>query len=436
VVTVRREHEIAPLIDAILRQGGKVADEVEVYYAESRSVGVDLKRTIIGEAHESRARGLGIRIIADGRIGTSSTDDPARWRECLDAALASGRLATPQEWHGLPAPANLAGEVPIYDPAVVPDVEAARRLAGDLLLGAGEHDADVIGGSAGLSLSEAVLANSSGVFYARKKTGVGASLEAIRGTSTGYEFDRSCFADIDAVEIGRKASFLASHSAGGEDVATGAYDIILSPVALSQLIGHVVVPALSGRNVHAGRSWLAGKIGEQCMGEALSLYDDPFTRGLGSTLWDAEGVPARRIDFVEGGELNCFGYDLKTAYRYGEESTASAVRSGPGGSPGIGMHNLVVDGPRGAVDGERAIWVHDLVGAHTANPVTGDFSVELSNPSWKEGGAFGAPIRSAMLAGNLFEMLGSIEVLGPVPRIIGTVILPPVRFNNQQIIGK
>lgn len=434
MVTV--QHDIAPLIDAILRAGDTAADEVEVFYAESRSVSVDLKKTIIGEAHESRACGLGIRTIADGHIGTSSTDDPARWRECLEAALASGRLATPQEWHGLPGPADLAGKVPIFDPAVAPGVEAARQLAADLLLGAGEHDAEVIGGSAGLSLSEAVLANSNGVFYERKKTGVGASLEAIKGTSTGYEFDRSCFADIDAVEIGRKASFLASHSAGGKDVATGAYDIILSPIALSQLIGHVVVPALSGKNVHAGRSWLEGKIGEQCMGDVLSLHDDPFTRGLGSTLWDAEGMPARRIDFVEDGVLRCFAYDLKTAYRYGEESTASAVRSGPGGSPAIGMHNLVVDGPRGAVDEERAIWVHDLVGAHTANPVTGDFSVELSNPSWKEDGAFGEPIRSAMLAGNLFAMLGEIRVLGAVPRIIGNVILPPVRFNNQQIIGK
>jgi len=434
VVTV--QHEIAPLVDAILRAGEKVADEVEVCYAESRSVGVDLKRTIVGEAHESRSRGIGIRTVVGGRIGTSSTDDPARWQECLDAALASGRLATPQEWRGLPDPAELAGEVPIFDPAVVPDVEAARRIAGDLLIGAAEHDAEVVGGSAGLSLTHAVLANTRGVFYERRKTGVGASLEAIHGTSTGYEFDRSCFLDIDAVEIGRAAAFLASHSADGKDVATGAYDIILSPIALAQLISHVVVPALSGRNVHAGRSWLAGKIGEQCMGEVLSLYDDPFTRGLGSTLWDAEGVPTRRIDFVENGVLRCFGYDLKTAYRYGEESTASAVRNGPGGSPGIGMHNLVVDGPRGVVDGERAIWVHDLVGAHTANPITGDFSVELSNPSWMEGGAFGEPIRSAMLAGNLFEMLGKIQVLGPVPRIIGNVILPPVRFNTQQIIGK
>jgi PmbA protein len=424
------------LIDAILRAGDAVADEVEVYYAESRSVSVDLKRTVIGEAHESRSRGIGIRTIAGGHIGTSSTDDPARWQECLDAAMASGRLATAQAWDGLPGPARLAGEVPIFDSRVVPDVEAARRIADDLLLGAAEHDAEVIGGSAGLSLSHAVLANTRGVFYERKKTGVGASLEAIRGTSTGYEFDRSCFADIDAVEIGRSAAFLASHSAGGGDVETGAADIILSPIALAQLISHVVEPALSGRNVHAGRSWLAGKIGEQCMGEQFSLYDDPHTRGLGSTAWDAEGMPARRIDFVEHGVLRCFAYDLKTAYRYGEESTASAVRSGPGGSPGIGMHNLVVDGPRGAVDEERAIWVHDLVGAHTANPVTGDFSVELSNPSWMEGGAFGEPIRSAMLAGNLFEMLDNIQVLGPVSRIIGNVILPPVRFNNQQIIGK
>ncbi len=73
------------------------------------------------------------------------------------------------------------------------------------------------------------------------------------------------------------------------------------------------------------------------------------------------------------------------------------------------MHNLFIDGPQVKEPGdERAIWIHDVVGAHTANPFSGDFSVEISNPPfWMEGGGEPVePIRTAMLSGNVFEMLG------------------------------
>ena len=103
---------------------------------------------------------------------------------------------------------------------------------------------------------------------------------------------------------------------------TGEYDIIVSPVALAQLIGSVLLPAVNGRNVHAGRSKLAGSLGLQIADSRISLYDDPFIPGSpGSTYWDAEGVPSRRIDIVSGGVLKEFLYDLKTAYRYGKTST-------------------------------------------------------------------------------------------------------------------
>jgi len=81
--------------------------------------------------------------------------------------------------------------------------------------------------------------------------------------------------------------------------------------------------------VHAGRSHLASQLGEPIIDPQISIYDDPFRqKGLGSTFWDAEGMPTRRVEFVRDGTLSSFAYDLRTAYRYGKESTASAIRSG------------------------------------------------------------------------------------------------------------
>jgi PmbA protein len=296
-------------------------------------------------------------------------------------------------------------------------------------------ESKVTSGSGSLSRAGVTIANSRGVHYAAGKTEVGCSLETICGQSTGSEFAHSPFLEIDPRWVGERAAFFAAHSAHGVPMETCRCDILLSPLAIAQLLGNILVPSLSGRNVHAGRSRLASLLGERCMDARIDLYDDPFARGMGATAWDAEGLPARRLDFVKAGVLTSFAYDLKTAYRYGAEPTASAVRGGPSGGPAIGVHNLVLDGQREEIAGERALYIHDVVGAHTANPVSGDFSVECQNPIWVEDGGFREPVRKAMLSGNLFDALKEIGGIAAGSRIVGNAILPCVRFREMQVIG-
>jgi PmbA protein len=423
--------------DHVLIEGTKRVDEVEVYSVNGTALSLSLKSGIIDSAITTRTWGLGIRTIREGRIGFSSTSDPIRWRECLEAAIASGEVATPQKWEGLPEPQNLNMRAPTADPAVLPDLKIATNLMEDLLEGAENHsEVRVTGGEVDLFQGEVRLWNSHGIVYHSPRTRVSVSLETIQGESTGYEFDSSAFLDVDAKKVGQKAAFLAAHGAKGGDIESGIYEIILSPIASAQLIGQVIIPALSGRNVHAGRSFLAGKVGAACMGSAISLFDDPFARGLGSTDWDAEGTPARRIDFVHEGVLQGFAYDLKTAYRYHENSTGSAVRSGFGGSPSIGIHNLILEGERSDIFDERVLFIHDVVGAHTANPLSGDFSVELSNAYWMAENEPKEPVRHALYAGNVFNLLCCVVGLGKESRVTGSLILPAIRLHSQRIIGK
>ena len=424
------------LIEKILREGGRSAQEVEVYLVSATEVSAELKREAIAMATGTREWSLSIRTIDRGRIGTSATSSPAKWEECLHAALSSMGLATPQEWRGLPGPADLSRSAPSFDERVVPEPSAAQGFLGSMLEGAGKHpESRVTSGSGSLARSEVTIANSHGVQYTALRTSVSCSLETICGHSTGSEFAHSPFLEIDPVRVGERAAFLAEYSAKGRPMETGAYDILLSPVALAQLLGNILVPAISGRNVHAGRSRLAPLLGQTCMDGRIDLSDDPFARGMGATAWDAEGVPAARLDFVKGGVLSAFAYDLKTAYRYGAKPTGSAVRGGFSGGTAIGVHNLILDGPREEIASDRALFVHDVVGAHTANPVSGDFSVECQNPIWVEGGGFQEPVRKAMLSGNLFDSLRGIGGIGADSRIVGNAILPCVRFKGMQVTG-
>lgn len=423
-------------IEEIIRAGSARVEELEVYAVEGRSVSADLKRDQVAHATGSYSAGLSIRTIQSGRIGVSGTNNPSAWQRCLDAAIASGRLSTPQKWDGLPDPAAVDTSPLSFDPHLAIEADATRALLDGMLEGAARYEVGVTAGSAELSMITITLANSRGIYYSRQSSHVSISLETIVGQSTGYEFAQSFTQDTDPREVGEKAAFLADHSQNGKDITSGTYDLVLSPIAFAQLIGAVIMPALNGRNVHAGRSRLAGELGRQVMDERISLSDDPHhPRGLGSTAWDAEGVPTHRLEFIKNGVLRSFAYDLKTAYRYGKASTGSAVRSGFGGAPSIGHHNLTLSGERGGVTEGRVLYAHDVVGAHTANPMSGDFSVELSNACWMEDGSPGDPIRTAMFAGNAFDMLRSIGGLGDDDRVIGSMILPSVRLNGQRIVG-
>jgi PmbA protein len=425
-------------IEELIREGQKSVDEVEVFYVEGTSVSADLKKKKVNLATTSRDCGLGIRTIHQGRIGSSSTNDPGGWRDCLAAAVASGKLATPQAWNGLPEPAPLPSDPLSFDPGLVCDPALARDLLAGMLDGAAEHPAEVTAGSASLSVSTVTLANSHGIRYDGRYSGVSLSLEAIDRQSTGYEFDHSSYrGDVDPRKVGERAAFFACKSAEGKDIPTGDYPVVLSPLAYAELLGNVFVPALNGRSVHSGRSRLANSLGETIADPRIQMYDDPLLpRASGSTRWDAEGTPTKRTDFVRDGVLQAFAYDLKTAYRYGKKSTGSAVRGGFGGLPAIGHHNFVVDGKRGEILDERVVYVHSVVGAHTANPMSGDFSVEISNAFWMEDGGFEEPVRSAMMSGNVFDMHRDIAGLSRETRAIGSLILPSVKLHKQRLIGK
>jgi PmbA protein len=425
-------------IDELIREGEKAVDEVEVFYIEGTSVSADLKQKKVNLATTCRDCGLGIRTIHKGRIGSSSTNDPGKWRECLQAAMASGKLATPQAWGGLPEPVSIPSSPLSFDPGLKCEPAIVLDLLRKMLAGAAEHPADVTAGSASLSVSSVTLANSHGIRYEDRHTGVSLTLEAIYLQSTGYEFDHSCsLGRVDPHMVGERAAYFAHASAEGRDIPTGDYPVVLSPVAYADLLGNVFVPALNGRSVHSGRSRLAGSLDTVIADPRISMYDDPLLPyANGSVRWDAEGTPTGRVEFVSEGVLRTFAYDLKTAYRYGKSSTGSAVRGGFGGLPAIGHHNFIVDGKRDNILDERVLYIHNVVGAHTANPMSGDFSVEISNAFWMEGGGFGDPVRSAMLSGNVFDLHREVSGLSRETRAVGSLILPSIKINKQHIIGK
>ena len=212
-------------IEELFTVGEQRVDELEVYGFSGTSISADLKQRRVSLCSSSVETGLCIRTIDKGKIGSSSTNDPQQWQACLDAAIAGGRLATPQEWKGLPDPVALPTTDFAWDPDLVVEPTTAQELLVGMLEGALEYpDATVTSGGAGVAVGEITFANSHGVRYTSRQSDVSISLEAISGQSTGYEFDHAFSrSQVNPQRVGEQAACLASRSAGGKDIPSGEY---------------------------------------------------------------------------------------------------------------------------------------------------------------------------------------------------------------------
>jgi PmbA protein len=80
--------------------------------------------------------------------------------------------------------------------------------------------------------------------------------------------------------------------------------------------------------------------------------------------------------------------------------------------------------------------IYYLQGAHSSNPVSGDFSV-VATPAWKiRKGEIAHATRGVMLAGNMFEVLKNVSVIADNDRKMGQLIAPWMLVENVKVIGK
>lgn len=420
------------------------ADETEIFCVKGRSVTIDVHRDEIDLAKESLLSGIGIRAIVNGAVGFSSTNDLPRVREACILAVKSARVRqSDPQWSGFPEKKKLPEAVGIFDKKIEGiEIESCIDLTMELIEGAKTIPSVMpTAGHFSCASSTQLILNSRGIEIEEHETVVQASVDTTtKGAeiSTASEFDVSRELDIDFFKVGEKASLLAKRSQKGIHIETRDIPVLLEPLAFADILENTLLPSLNADNVQKGRSSLIGKINSRIATSDLSLIDDgTFPGGIGTASSDDEGTPSKRLDVVKNGILRSFLYDCYTAGKEKKESTGNAVRSSFTSTPGISIRNLVVEYPASdIVAGTRdGVIVNTVIGAHTANPISGDFSVEARNSFIIKNGDIGSPIKSMMISGNIFDMLSSIDGIGKDVRKVGNVITPTVRISKMKVIG-
>ncbi|CAG1005126.1 MAG: TldD/PmbA family protein [Candidatus Methanoperedens sp.] len=420
------------------------ADEVEIYCVKGRSISIDIHRDVIDLAKESLISGIGIRAIVKGAVGFSSTNDVLRIKEASLLAVKSARVrGSDPEWSELPGKKNLPKVKGIFDKKIADiEIESCIDFTSQLINGAKSIPTIVpTSGNFVCGNSTKLILNSNGVEVEEEDTIVQASMDVITDDaplSTASEFDMSRKLDMDFFKIGEKASSLALRSQNGISTQTRDCIVLLEPMAIADLLENTIVTSVNADNIQKGRSSLIGKMDTSIASDQLSIIDDGiFAGGIGTSLCDEEGTPSQITPIIKNGILSSFIYDCYTAGKEKRESTGNANRGSYTSTPSIGIRNLIIKHPSSDIIAETSdgVIVNTVIGAHTANPISGDFSVEARNSFEIKNGQIASPIKSMMISGNIFELLKNIDGIGKDVRKVGNVMTPTVSVGKMRVVG-
>ncbi|MBI5595044.1 MAG: TldD/PmbA family protein [Elusimicrobia bacterium] len=438
------------LADAALDEVRREAPglQAELYLVRGRDRGLERKEGRPEFAGESSEEGMGLRLGDGSRMASTSagglapglagdlarrakaqlpllTPDPARvlppWTPA-DPALAASLAPTLED------PAAFARPLEDWGPAL--DEMTARALRAD------KRVKKVLHAGFGESSSEVAIVSTAGArAYER---GASASIGLSLGASSGAELQLGSgsrggrrLGELDWDRVADDAVFRAVSLLGAKRLPSKKRSVLFDPWVAGDVLDLLAGP-LSAEAVQKGRSLFKGRLGKRVASRCVTLVDDPhFPGGLGSSLFDDEAVPTRRKVMVERGVLRELYYDACSAAREGRASNASASRGGYRGLPGPGPTSLTL--APGALSRERllgdtkdGILVFEIMGMHTADPVSGEFSVGVSGVAVR-GGELAHGIKGAMLSGNVLELFGAVDAVADDLISYGSLSAPTFR---------
>jgi PmbA protein len=401
----------------------------------------------------SEGRGLGVRVVRDGRLGYAWAADPSEddARATVARARENAALGEPDPFNGLPAVEPFTPMPGLFDAssaAITSDDKVRRAL--DLERLAVSRDPRVTKvelAQVGDAVSRIAIASSEGVDAAYERTDAWAVVVSLATdgdeTQTGFSFTVGRGLDrIDADGVAAEAVDRAIQMIGASKPPTARVPVILDPFAAADFLG-VLAGALSADAVLKGRSLFAERVGDQVGSEAFTLVDDgTLAEGPAACPVDGEGVPSGRTELFRGGVLQGFLHSTYTARRAGggQRSTANAKRGGYKSTPGVGTSNFFVEaGTRSVTElyemAEGGVLINDLSGVHSgANPISGEFSVGATGLRIREGVA-AEPLREMTIASTLPEMLAGVRAVGDDLRFFMGTGTPSIMIGEMTVAG-
>jgi len=427
--------------DLALKKG---AGEAAAGAWQARHVEVAWRDGKIEKISEATTRGLALDLYVDGRYASVSTSDlrPEALDRFVEDSTALARKLAPDPFRTLPDPALYQGqarvELELEDPSHgALDSATRRRIAEELeaaaraVPGAGQILSVTTGASD--TRAESVLVHTNGFEGSRRGTDFWISAEVTVKDPDGRRPEESAasgsrfFAELESPgDVGRRAAERALARVGSVKGPSAVLPMAVDARSAGRIVAALFGP-LGAASLQQKRSFLEGKAGATVGSALLDLVDDPLVvRGLGSRLYDGEGMAARSFPVFEGGVLRNYYVDTYYGRKLGMAPTTArtsnlAWKLGPRSQPEL----LATMG--------EGILVTGFLGGNS-NGTTGDFSLGVRGFRVR-GGRRAEPVGEMNVSGNHLELWKRLSAVGNDPYRYSAMRTPTLVFDGVQFAG-
>jgi PmbA protein len=444
------------IIEMAMKSG---ADEAEVFIIKTEGKGFSIEKNSVSSISGGVEKGIGIRVKKDKKLGFAFCTKEENALESIEQALSLSKLGKESEF-SFPKPQKNLKIENLSDEKII-NFTSEEALDGTMKIieAAKGVDPDIVvsRGGVGFGFENFVIANSNGLEVEDFGTEISAYIGTVlkkNGMSTGFDSYSSRILDMNFESIGKNGAEMAMNGQGAKKIEDKVMTVLFDPHAISSLLEFITAPALYGEAIHKGESIYTDRLGEEVACKDISIVDDgTLSGGLNSAIVDDEGVSSKRNELIIDGVLKGFLYSQSSAIEFNSESTASAMRTERLSSsrnykspPTVRARNIVIKGDtirRDSIISEikDGVLVYEILGAHTSNPVSGDFSVNSSILFKIDNGEIAYPVKSAMLGGNFHECIKRISGIGDDYKMVSGGLtpisfhIPSVRVEGVRVTG-
>ena len=429
-------------------------DAIELYLTNSRSLNVKIKGGML-DATQGGNIGVGCRCLTGKKIGFASASgiNDSAVNFAIESALKISKTLPKEDerWSNFIQISD-TGKNGIIDMSVT-EISSEEVVNGANLIfkEAKDYDPRILSIEGFISVGHGAFAvgNTEGLLKSARNTS--SSIEAFVLASENSKSKSGV-----SFTLGRGVPKFEGIGTSGARKAiklldskplekTAQMKIIFNNIAVTELIRTGLGNSISGQSVVEGKSIFAEKLGEQVGVSSLTLYDDgqiPEDPKMVSI--DDEGYPRKKTLIIDKGVLKSFIFDQYYSKIYSTNNTGNANRKGPQtyeSLPKISPTTIsIIPGSKTinelAAEINNGLLVEDiLLGMHTADVISGDFSIVAPNCYKIENGEITTPLEPISIAGNLYKAFKQIIGLGNDLTLTTFGKMPSIAFEGFTISG-
>jgi len=419
------------------------ADDCRVGLSQERFVNISYRNRKPENIKEATTQQLFIEIFVNGRYSGQTTSDLRlkALKDFISNAVATTKLLAKDPYRTLPDPKYYKSRAEIDLGLVDSDYEKLTSEDRHLLVKKMEDSCLAKGGKKVISVTameydshtESVILSSNGFEGHQAVTvyQIGSSVtiqdqgdRRPMGFSYAVSVKRKSLPSPE--KIGTEAAQRTISLLGGKKIKTETLPIIIENRNVPRLLTGFL-DAMYGYNIQQKRSFLADKKGKKIASNHFTIIDDPFViSGLGSRLFDGDGLAAKKRVMVEEGRLKEFYIDWYYSRKLGWEPTT--------GSPS----NLIIPPGKRSIqeimkDLGRGVFITGFIGGNS-NSTTGDASVGIIGQLFENGQPVQA-VAEMNIAGNHLEFWSKLVEAANDPWLYSSWRTPSLVFEDIVVSG-